>query len=153
MRVGAILEHDGAVLLLDRGDGTLALPAGRGLEPEDHPESLRGVLRGLGLTATLSFLFAVFDEVRGSASVTSIFYRGTLDRAPDRSRTRRLVPFDEIPWERLRDEPVRAMLERYVRERREHEFGIYVGGAERGVVRTLVESHAGRRNDTGTAHA
>jgi hypothetical protein len=46
-------------------------------------------------------------------------------------------PFDQIPWDRVRDEAVRAMLQRFVRERSEDTFGIYVGDAERGTVQAL----------------
>jgi hypothetical protein len=37
----------------------------------------------------------------------------------------------------VRDEALRSMLERFVRERREDTFGIYVGDAKRGTVQTL----------------
>ena len=153
MRVGAILERDGALLLVDHGDGSFDLPTGRRLEPEWDPDSLRGVLQRLGLAVTLSFLFAVFDEVRGATPFTAIYYRGNLDRPPTRQAGLRLIPFDEIPWAGVRDEAVRAMLERFVRERREDAFGIYVGGADKGTVQALAQMRAAGRDDPGVKRA
>lgn len=137
VRVGAILERGDAVVLLERSDGTLDLPAGRSLETEADPTSLRGVLRRLGIEATIDFLFAVFQESAKVPDRTSIYYRGSLDRPLAPESSARVIPFDEIPWARVRDEALRSMLERFVRERREDTFGIYVGDAERGRVQTL----------------
>lgn len=134
-RVGAILERDGDVLLIARGDGSLALPIGARLEPPEDPGSLRGVLRRLGVTSRLDFLFAVFEDAR--AGEVSVYYRGTLAASPPAESGGVLVAFAAIPWDRLRDPSVASMLRRYVKERREDAFGIYVGDAERGTVQTL----------------
>jgi hypothetical protein len=41
----------------------------------------------------------------------------------------------------LHDEAVRSMLQRYVRERSEDAFGIYVGDTEAGKIQTLAIAH------------
>jgi flavin reductase (DIM6/NTAB) family NADH-FMN oxidoreductase RutF len=139
-RVGAILEQDGTVLLVEGADGTLDLPTGSKLEPATDPASLWGMLRRLGLEARLNFLFAVFEDPRDGAAATSIYYRGTVDVPTGTDRKVRLVPFDGIPWDRLRDEAVRSMLRRFVRERSEDAFGIYVGDVDQGTVQALARS-------------
>jgi hypothetical protein len=139
-RVGAILERDNTVLFLEGADGILDLPTGSRLEPETDPSSLRGVLHELGLKAQLSFLFAVFEDPRGTSGATSIYYRGIVDGALPADGKIRLVPFDDIPWDRLRDEAIRSMLRRFVRERGEDAFGIYVGDVDQGTVQALVRS-------------
>ena len=53
----------------------------------------------------------------------------------------RIVPLAQIPWDQLHDEAVRSMLQRYVRERSEDAFGIYVGDTEAGKVQTLALAH------------
>jgi len=143
-RVGAILERDGAVLLLEGGDGRLDLPVGVGLDPAADPRSLKGVLARHGLDARLSFLFAVFeDAARGTVS---IYYRGTLAGGLPQDPALRLVPLDDIPWPRLADDAVRSMLQRFVKERSEDSFGIYVGDAAAGTVRALqAQNEAGLR--------
>ena len=51
----------------------------------------------------------------------------------------RVIPFDRIPWDGLRDDAIRSMLRRYVRERTEDTFGVYIGDAERGTVQALAK--------------
>src|SRR5262249_40074332 len=65
VRVGVILERGDAIVLLEGSDGAFDLPAGRSLETETDPNSLRGTLRLLGIEATIDFLFAVFQEAGG----------------------------------------------------------------------------------------
>ncbi|MBV9524161.1 MAG: flavin reductase family protein [Alphaproteobacteria bacterium] len=130
-RVGAILERDGAIVLVDEGEGAVGLPAAA------DPDALRDALARLGIAATLDFLFAVFQGAPHAPSSLSVYYRGTADRPLPRDGAARAVPFDQIPWDRLREEAVRSMLQRFVRERREDTFGIYTGDAERGTVQTL----------------
>jgi flavin reductase (DIM6/NTAB) family NADH-FMN oxidoreductase RutF len=136
-RVGAILEMDNSILFVENADGSLQLPTGTSLEPASDDKSLRGLLRCLGIDAKLNFLFAVFEDPRAGAESTSIYYRGTVDTAPAGEGRFRLVSLDEIPWERIKDEAVRSMLERFVRERKEDTFGVYIGDAAQGTVKAL----------------
>ncbi len=136
-RVGAILECDDGIVLIEGSDGSLDLPTAPRLEPEADPVSLRGALKRLGLHARLSFLFAVFEDPRKAAPATCIYYRGTADSVPEGHHVLRHLRFDAIPWDRVRDAAVRSMLERFVRERDEDTFGVYVGGADRGTVQAL----------------
>jgi flavin reductase (DIM6/NTAB) family NADH-FMN oxidoreductase RutF len=136
-RVGAILEHDDAILLVESAEGILELPTGNRLEPISDPNSLRGSLQRLGVSAQLNFLFAVFESPRGTAGETSIYYRGTFEQQQPGHDKVCIVALNELPWDRLRDDAVRAMLRRFVRERSEDAFGIYIGDADRGTVQTL----------------
>lgn len=136
-RVGAILESDGAVLLVDDGKGGLDLPAGTCLEPAANPRSLRGALARLGVEGQLGFLFAVFETPGTRERAVSIYYRGGFDGLPRPENGARLVPFAEIEWARLPDDAIRTMLRRYVKERSEDTFGIYVGDAMHGTVQPL----------------
>lgn len=142
-RVGAILERDGAVLMVEDGKGGLDLPAGTCLEPPSNPRSLKGALAGLGVEGRLGFLFAVFETPKGAAGAAegrvSIYYRGGFEGTPQGAA--RLVPFDAIDFARLPDDATRSMLARYVKERREDAFGIYVGDAAQGTVHPLA-AHA-----------
>lgn len=130
-RVGAILERDGAVLLLTEGDRA-ALPTAAHLGRPGEPSGLLTAIARLGIVAEVGFLFAVYED---AASATQwVYYRGeAAGGEPDPARAR-FVAFDAIPWAALPGEAVRSMLRRYVAERREDAFGIYVGDAEMGVV-------------------
>jgi hypothetical protein len=103
------------------------------LEPLADAASLRGVLERYRLNANLDFLFAVFEE----KGITHIYYRGRIvDDAPAAEHVR-YVPLNAIPWDMIRDSAVTAMLRRYVKERTEDAFGIYVGDVETGTVQAL----------------
>jgi flavin reductase (DIM6/NTAB) family NADH-FMN oxidoreductase RutF/pimeloyl-ACP methyl ester carboxylesterase len=136
-RIGAILERDDAILFIASDDGRLELPVGITLGAGTDPASLTGRMRHLGIQADLGFLFAVFEDPQAGPGAVSIYYRGTLREAPDQSGAIRLIRFDDIPWDKLRDDAIRSMLSRYVRERNEDVFGIYVGDAVQGTVQTL----------------
>jgi len=136
-RVGAILEQDWSIVLVDDGRGGLELPSGAALGAPTDPASLAGKLHRLGLKAELGFLFAVYEDPSRGTGAMSIVYRGTLLEAPAQGGSLTLVHFDDVPWGRIRDEASKSMLRRYIQERREDLFGIYVGDAERGTVQPL----------------
>lgn len=136
-RVGAIVERDQALLMVPDGRGGLDLPWAPSLGAAGEPGSLNGRLGGLGLNADLGFLFAVFDDPGRGAGALSVVYRGTSGQAPAPSAAAELVPLDAVPWDRIADAAVTSMLRRYVAERAQDLFGVYVGDAERGTVRRL----------------
>ena len=137
-RVGAVLESDGGLLLIeDPGTGALRLPLGDSIGRPEQPASLHGALAALGVEADVGFLYAVVDDEK--SGVLSVFYRGEIKASAPGALEGRLFALDDIPWPKLSDEPVRAMLRRYVKERLEDRFGIYVGDDETGRVHPLAE--------------
>ncbi|WP_119304902.1 alpha/beta fold hydrolase [Dongia deserti] len=137
-RVGAILESEDGILFLADGD-RFDLPEGISLEPGSDPSSLNGTLRRLGVSAQLGFLFAVFEDPRSGAGSVSVYYRGALTPPMPQAAGLRVIPLDQIPWAGLRDDAIRSMLRRYVHERTEDTFGVYIGDAERGTVQALAK--------------
>lgn len=138
--VGAILEYDGAIVLVDDGKGGLDLPKNLALGGVTEADGLIGYLRRLGLEAELSFLFSVFEDPERGAGAMSIVYRGILRQAPQKGAAVTLANIDAVPWMRIRDGALNAMLHRYIEERLQDGFGIYVGDAERGTVQSLARS-------------
>lgn len=138
--VGAILEHDGAIVLVEDGKGGLDLPKGPALGGVTEADGLIGYLRRLGLDAELGFLFSVFEDTERGAGAMTIIYRGTLRQAPPAGAAVTLAGTDAIPWGRIRGGALNAMLRRYIEERDLDGFGIYVGDAERGTVQSLARS-------------
>lgn len=140
--VGAILEHRDGLVLLETKDG-LQLPMGVKLRPEGDAGSLRSVLAKLGLKAHLDFIFAVFESGEGPAASVSVVYRGRVNSSLSAmmDMSIHIVPLSRIPWSELRDDTVRSMLQRYLRERSQDAFGIYLGDAEAGTVHALATVH------------
>ena len=140
--VGAILEHRDGLVLVDTPQG-LRLPTGIKLEPASDATSLRGMLAKLGLNAHLDFLFAVFEAAGEREPGVHVYYRGRVipTGSPWFDDSIRIVPLWQIPWDEIADHAVRSMLERYVRERRQDAYGIYVGDSDAGTVQALAHAH------------
>lgn len=139
MEVGVILEDDGRVLFFEKPDGTFELPAGAGLGTAENAKSLIGKLSARAVQAQLGFLFAVWDDA-GQPSRSHVYYLGTLDAPCSSDDQARLVEIDQIGGLKIADPAVCSMLARYVRERTEDAFGIYVGNEREGEVRPLAKS-------------
>lgn len=138
-RVGAILESDGGVVLIKTDKG-YTLPSGTRLEPAGDVASLRGTLTKLGVAASLDFLFAVFEDRQSPNGATQIYYRGHLESAVPEDGVACLIPFEQIPWDEVPDAAVRSMLKRFVKERTEDAFGIYIGDTVSGSVQSLAKA-------------
>ena len=136
-RVGAVLESDGRILfVVDPETGHLTLPLAASLgEAGVAAGGLTDLLTSLGVDAEIEFLFAVYDD---PALGLNVYYRGSIagDAGRDPTRTR-LIPFDDIPWDDLPGEAIGSMLQRYITERRQDLFGIYVGDARSGDIQPL----------------
>lgn len=136
IRIGAILEREGMLALLDDGAGGLCLPTAETLGRDGAPDGLLGRIRALGLSAELEFVFAVFEDRTPGNPALSVFYRGTLQGGAASPRVR-CTRFEDVPWVAIKEAAVRSMLQRYIEERQEDLFGIYVGDAGSGVVARL----------------
>ena len=139
-RVGAILERDGAIVLVDDGRGGFDIPKGGALGVASDSDSLTGNLWRIGLDAELGFLFAVYEDPARGASAMSIVYRGQIKAAASVTAPAVLVPLDDVPWDRIHDPALATMLRRFIAERSQDLFGIYVGDAERGTVQNLART-------------
>ncbi|MGI9405500.1 MAG: flavin reductase family protein [Hyphomicrobiaceae bacterium] len=137
-RIGAILEYDDSIFVIDEDDGRITLPSGRCLGDDEDPTSLHGALANLKLDAELGFLFAVFEEQ--STGDLNIFYRGTVEKAPKKIPQGRFVPFNDIDPETFPSGAERSMMARYLKERKEAQFGIYVGDNETGHVHAIAKT-------------
>ncbi len=139
--VGVILESDERVLFVSDQAGQLTLPSTESLSADGNQAGLANLLAKLGVKAEINFLYAVVDDA--NVPNTSIFYRGRLLSASSGNERIHLVRFNDIPSLKIGDFTISSMLDRYVKERREDLFGIYVGNAEHGIVRSLSASPVG----------
>ena len=135
MRLLALIEHEEAILFeRNVDDGALSLPSATRIGNADDKGSLLNKVREAGVDAELSFLFAVYEDPR--SGIHSIVYRGEA-RAVDEHAKASLLAFQDISWNDIRESAIRSMIERYVREREEDSFGVYVGDTTTGRVRPL----------------
>lgn len=136
LRMGAIVEHEMALLLeTDPDTGTVSVPMAEHLGDAGQAGSLLARLADWGVDVPALFVFSVFD----AGDTHYVVYRGASTVAPPADAQGRFAfhAFDTIPWDAIAEGPVRGMLERYIRERSEDTFGVYVGNARGGILQTL----------------
>lgn len=131
IQVGYLVEADDGILLQSDGAGGWRLPGGRSRKAE------RSLLLADGGTLPLrpddSFLYSVFDIAGQDAGC--LVYRARL--SADAAATTlppgfRFFALDALPFEAMPMRETRAMLHRYVRERRADRFGIYIDSSDGG---------------------
>ncbi|MDH3468266.1 MAG: flavin reductase family protein [Gammaproteobacteria bacterium] len=137
LRVGAIIERNQQILLYtDSNTGEVRLPVSARLGPEENPTSLLGQLAVAGIDAHIPFLFAAYDD----GDHHCVYYRGEANVLESCSSSLKngleFVEFAKIPWNKIADPPVHMMLRRFISEREFDEFGVYIGDAVTGRVKT-----------------
>lgn len=137
VRIGAIIEHEGRLYLPQSEDGAPLPPTAARMGPASAPDSLLGELARRGIVTELPFVFAVFEDA--GSGTQNIYYRGQAttvseDAAGD------LIALDALDTALIRDAAVRSMMERYVRERTQDTFGVYVGDSDTGAVSPLASA-------------
>ena len=131
--VGAIVEYDGKVLLIENAvTGELQVPAS-GLDGASGSlGKLQNCLAQLGIGISLSVLFAVFENEKTGQQ--SIYYRA---KADSDLAGNKFWSFDEIPWQRIESDAIKIMLQRYIDESKRQRYGIYFGSDRDGAIETL----------------
>lgn len=133
--VGVILECDSKLLVFPAPNGGYELPhVGRSGEAGSAAR-LMAKLSAQGISAKLGFLFAVFENRDDHSQ--SIYYRGETEHGG--SGTAKLLSFEDLPWDKFRDDATRAMLKRYSDERLQGRYKIYAGDNISGDVREVGE--------------
>lgn len=139
VRVGAVLECDGEILLEeDQHTRRLSVPTAAHLGSASERSGLFKKLADSGFEISLPFLFAVYEDDK----TQFVVHRGTAVRCIETrgDSTIRLFGKSDIPWDRIGSRAERMMLERYQRERATNVTGIYVGTAESGELHTVTSS-------------
>jgi flavin reductase (DIM6/NTAB) family NADH-FMN oxidoreductase RutF len=133
MIIGYLIEAGDGLLLRSDGKGGWALPTAKRRKADsqlvvDDGEALR-------LVPENTFLYSVFDVADSDPGY--LIYRARLAgeggaaRLPARLK---FFPIEEIPYEQVSTYELRSMLRRYVRERGERRFGIYMDSDDGGRV-------------------
>ena len=133
--VGAVVEHEGKLLLIESPEtNELSVPAS-GLDGSAGSLSKFQVILGeLNINVTISSLYAVFETEKTGQQ--SIYYRAKSESDQVEGG---FWAFSDIPWERIRSDPIKLMLQRYIDESARQRFGIYFGSDRDGSVKTLSE--------------
>jgi flavin reductase (DIM6/NTAB) family NADH-FMN oxidoreductase RutF len=142
MIIGYLIEAGEGLLLQSNGKGGWVLPTARRRKADSQL-----VLDGgdaLRLVPENTFLYSVFDVADSDPGY--LIYRAQLageGASDDLPAGLRFFSMDEIPYEQISTHELRSMLRRYVRERQEKRFGIYMDSDDGGRVAMIDgEAHA-----------
>jgi flavin reductase (DIM6/NTAB) family NADH-FMN oxidoreductase RutF len=131
--IHALIESDAGVALLRQADGTYELPGATRLGTVAGNDGLYGVLKALGLQATLDFVFSVYEDAQGPC----VIYRGRAPNVLSENSGLHHVALEHLAGLKVANDATASVLARYARERAEDSFGVYVGDAECGDVAAL----------------
>ena len=102
----------------------------------------------VALLPDATFLYSIFDVSDGAPGY--IIYRGRLaasgEAADDLAPGLRFFPIDDLPFDAIGERDIVAMLRRYVHERSQNQFGIYMDAIDGGRVAMISEPIGSRRS-------
>jgi flavin-dependent trigonelline monooxygenase, reductase component len=128
--IAAVVERDGAVLLIPADDGRWHLPqmALKGGEPLEALQAYLGSATGLRIE--VGFLYSVYDNK--TSGHQHIVYRAAAEVGE--TRAGRFVPIGELPLDRMDNSATADLLRRFAAESALGNFGVYVGDEKQGKV-------------------
>jgi flavin reductase (DIM6/NTAB) family NADH-FMN oxidoreductase RutF len=139
MIVGYIIEADGRILLRATGEGKWSLPIATGRQKTTLLDL--NDANAVALLPDATFLYSIFDVSEGVPGY--IIYRGRLaasgEAADDLAPGLRFFPIDDLPFDAIGERDIVAMLRRYVHERSQNQFGIYMDAIDGGRVAMISE--------------
>jgi flavin-dependent trigonelline monooxygenase, reductase component len=130
--VSALIERSGEVLLLEDDAGGLALPE-TSVGKDGASAALAQLIEATGLSAEAGFIYSVFENgARGQQHIS--FLCQAADGTPKQGYFTVLNP---ATMKDITDPVVRVMLERFARESRMGNYGVYLGNQSSGNVRPI----------------
>ena len=135
VNVGAIIEHDGMILVEESPDG-LGLPQVRATSKTGSLAAIRQYLLEIGLDLEFGPVYSIFESKR--TGEYSTYYRAAA-KDHDAHGLGRFVGVDEISSLSFASEALTTMMNRYVLERQHGVFCLYVGDEIEGDVHMFGE--------------
>jgi flavin reductase (DIM6/NTAB) family NADH-FMN oxidoreductase RutF len=132
--VSTLIERDGEILLLDDGQGGLALPEML-VDGEGASAAAKNLITSTGLHAKPGFVYSVFEDVRHKRQHIS-FLCQTAEGEPTRGT---FVPLSSTALDDLSNPATLTMLERFASETKLGNYGIYYGDQTNGEVRPMTQ--------------
>ncbi|MFT5656961.1 MAG: flavin reductase (DIM6/NTAB) family NADH-FMN oxidoreductase RutF [Gammaproteobacteria bacterium] len=132
--VSALIEKSGEVFFHDDGNGNLSLPAAR-VDKSGATATLQTLIDRSEIDATPGFIYSVFDDTDHEQQHISFLCQATSDTT-DKGDFLALTP---STLSSVSDSAVRIMLERFARESKLGNYGVYFGNQNSGEVRPILK--------------
>jgi len=130
--VSALIEKDGHVLLVDDGNGGLALPECV-VEGQGASAAIKTLISSTGLQAQPGFVYSVFEDLDRKRQHIS-FLCQTAEGEPSKGV---FVPLTGSALDDVTDPAILTMLERFAAESVLGNYGVYFGDQKSGEVRAV----------------
>ncbi len=130
--VSAVIERNGEVLLIDDGNGGLALPE-TSVKDQGTAAAVQSLIDAAGLTAKPGFIYSIFEDL-GRKRQHIAFLCSAAQGTPKHGT---FVPLNTTALDDVSDPAILSMLERLSREAIIRSFGIYYGNQTSGEVRPI----------------
>ena len=136
--IGGIVEVGERILLCRDVAGNWIIPAERHLGAgSSGREALVKKCFALGVSIEPTFIYSIFTDDDGSLVIIYRCVTNIADARLCETCEARLFAFDELPWTKITMQPIRTMLTRYIHERANDRFGVYVESEDGGQVGIL----------------
>lgn len=133
VRIGAVLEHEGKVLLSAVKDGGLDLPFVTVDVNKGGASHAKRLADAISPSLSVGFIYSVYEDAQRGTH--NIVYRCA---SPDgEQHAGAFFEIKKIPFECIADSASRDVLKRYQREHSLGNFGVYFGNEQSGEVRRL----------------
>ncbi|TCN33088.1 flavin reductase family protein [Sinorhizobium americanum] len=128
--IAAVVERDGAVLLISEADGRCRLPQME-LKGGEPLAALQDYLTdATGLAVEVGFLYSVYDNK--ATGHQHIVYRAVAE--PGDTKAGRFAPIADLPLDAMDNSATADLLRRFAAESALGNFGVYVGDEKQGKV-------------------
>ncbi|MGP9689439.1 flavin reductase [Psychrobacter sp. AOP22-C1-C5] len=128
--VGAIIEHNGKVLLSQK-DGKTVLPTMTTDDNTNAVSTIKQFLTENGIDAQLGAVFSIYENTKNNTNY--IFYR-VIAHSADTKGLGEYVAIDDIAKQDFATTAMNSMMNRYASESKNGFYGVYVGQEEQGRV-------------------
>lgn len=136
LKVGAIIEHDDCILL-ERTEQGLRPPEVTVDVGRSARACIQGQLVNAGLDVELGQVYSIFDSRKLGVTIT--YYRARAEDAQT-GGLGEYIPVNELVGRQYVSDTHETMMKRYVLERENGIFGVYVGDEDEGDLHVLPES-------------
>jgi flavin-dependent trigonelline monooxygenase, reductase component len=130
--ISAIIEAGGSILLVDDGQGGASLPMTR-VGRAGAQASLAKMIADHGVSAAPGFIYAFYEDTK-SGQQNIAFLCSAAEGTPIKGA---FVPMTASGISDVSDPAVRVMLERFVQESAQGNFGVYIGNQDQGRVSSM----------------
>lgn len=144
--VSALIEKSGSVFFLDDGNGNLTLPSTM-VDKSGASATLQTLINQSEIGATPGFVYAVFEDLEQEQQHISFLCKASQCQTNKTSSNKGVfLPLTADTISKVQHQAMQIMLERFSRESKLGNYGVYIGNQNSGEVRPIVNEHLEKEN-------